>query len=90
MTEGPESILSHGERDVAGYLREGADPEEIADARGVPPESVHKAVDRIESKTRRAFATLAESPFTGDAARDLDAETREVLRDALDGETEEG
>lgn len=83
MAEGPESILSHGERDVAGYLREGADPAEIATARDVSEESVEKAVDRVEEKTRRAIATLVESPFVDDAARELDDETRRELIEAF-------
>ena len=84
MTESPESILSHGEADVAGYLREGeTDPAAIADSRGVPEEAVRKSIDRIRGKTRRALATLVESPFTEEVAGELDPEEREALIEAL-------
>lgn len=83
MTDRPESILSHGERDVAGYLREGADVGEIAAARGTTEASVRETVDRIEEKTRRAAVTLAESPSAEDAAGALDEATRRELLDAL-------
>ena len=88
MHEPPESILSHGERDVAGYLRDGADVAEIAAARGSSEESVEKSIDRIREKTRRAFATLQESPFLEEAARDLDGGTRSTLLGALRDESE--
>lgn len=79
------SILSHGERDVAGYLRSDPDidAEEIADRRDVPVESVEKSISRIQEKTRRAFATIAQSPFIEEAARELPAEERESLRAVL-------
>lgn len=84
MTEPFESILSHGERDVAGYLREGTtDPATIAEERGVAEEAVRKSIDRIEGKTRRALATLEESPFAGEVAAEWEAERREALIGAL-------
>lgn len=83
MVEPRESILSHGERDVAGYLRDGATPAEIAAERDVPEEAVRKSIDRVREKTRRALATLAESPFVEDAARELDDNVREGLVEVL-------
>lgn len=79
------SILSHGERDIAGYLRTDPDidAEEIADRRDVPVESVEKSISRIQEKTRRAFATLAQSPFVEDVAKDLPADERDTLRAVL-------
>lgn len=84
MVEPSGSILSHGERDVAGYLREGTtDPATIAEERGVDEESVRKSIDRIEGKTRRALATLEESPFTEEIAAEWGDERREALIEAL-------
>ena len=84
IPEPSASILSHGERDVAGYLRGGeSDPAAIAASRGTSEEAVRKAIDRIEGKTRRAVATLAESPFTEAVARDLDPDVRAELLDRL-------
>lgn len=91
MSEPPESspepsasILSHGEHDVAGYLRGGeSDPAAIAASRGTSEEAVRKAIDRIEGKTRRAVATLAESPFTEAVARDLESDVRRELLERL-------
>lgn len=80
------SILSHGERAVARHLREGRSVEEIADERDAPVETVEKAVDRIRTKTDRALATLAQSPFATEAARELDEATRERVRAALTDE----
>jgi len=79
------SILSHGEQDVAGYLREhpGATPTDIAEARGVDESSVEQAIDRIEVKTHRAIVTLAESPFTEEALSAADSDTRDRLQAAL-------
>jgi len=79
------SILSHGEQDVAGYLREHPDatPAEIAEARGVDEAAVEQAVDRIETKTHRAVVTLAESPFTGEALSSADSSVRKRLLAAL-------
>ena len=79
-----DSILSTGERRVAELLREGSSVEEIAERRGENPEVVRKAVDRVREKTGRAYATLAESPFTAEVATDLDDETRQRLMDALE------
>ncbi|PSQ17192.1 hypothetical protein BRD00_08330 [Halobacteriales archaeon QS_8_69_26] len=82
-----ESILSHSERDVATHLREHPDatPEDVAAARGADPEATEKAVARIREKTDRALATLLQSPFTDEAAADLDPERRAELREALGG-----
>lgn len=78
------SVLSHGEREVASLVAAGHSVEEVAEARGEPVEAVEKAVDRIHQKTERALATLLQSPFTADAAADLDPETRAGLRARLD------
>ncbi|WP_254545673.1 hypothetical protein [Halomarina pelagica] len=77
------SILSSGEREVARRLADGDSSEEIAADRGTSVEAVEKAIDRIEEKTERAFATLAESPVAADVAATLDEETRATLRDRL-------
>lgn len=79
-----QSILSHEERAVAAALAAGTDPVTIADERDSSIEAVEAAVERIREKTERAFATLAESPFTDDLAGDLDPERRAALRAALD------
>ena len=84
MPDDEPSILSHEERAVAAALDAGTDPVTIADERDSSIEAVEAAVDRIREKTERAFATLAESPFTGDLAADLDPERRAALRTALD------
>ncbi|WP_255148764.1 hypothetical protein [Halorarius halobius] len=78
------SILSTGEREVAELLAAGHDVESIATERDESVEATRKAVDRVREKTDRAFATLLESPFTGDAADDLPADERERLRAALE------
>lgn len=85
-TERPESILSHGERDVAGHLRANPDASnaEIAEARGVPEEAVERSIVRLRDKTVRALQTLSESPFTAEIANDLDDETRRRVLRALD------
>ncbi|WP_160134028.1 hypothetical protein [Halococcus salsus] len=84
MTEDPtQSILSHEERAVAAALAAGTDPVAIADERDASIETVEAAVERIREKTERAFATLAESPFTADLATDLDPEDRAALREAF-------
>ncbi|RXK51593.1 hypothetical protein [Halorientalis pallida] len=77
------SILSHGEREIAAMLDDHS-VEEIAATREESIESVEKAIDRIESKTDRALATLLVSPFTDRAAADLDSTTRERLLTELD------
>lgn len=84
-TSRPESILSHGEQDVAGYLREspGMTPAEIAEARGVPDDAVEKSIRRIEEKTRRAVFTLIQSPYTTEVVAELDPDTRRALLDRL-------
>jgi len=86
-----DSILSHGERDVARHLRENpdADVETVAEARGVDPESVEKSIERIRGKTDRALATLHQSPFTREAAADLDPEERAALVAAIEAAGEE-
>lgn len=86
MQDDPEfgpSILSHGERAVARALREGRSVEEIAAERDESPETVEKSVERIRAKTDRALATLVQSPFAAEAARDLSEESRARLREAL-------
>lgn len=88
-SERADSILSHGERDVAGHFREDPDAsvESVAAARGVPEEAVEQAIERVRGKTRRAFQTLAESPFTDAVAEELDEDTRTRLRRALQDES---
>ena len=83
MTDEP-SILSHEERAIAAALAAGTDPVTIADERESSVTEIEAAVDRIREKTERAFATLAESPFTSDLADDLDPDRRTALRTALD------
>ena len=83
MSDEP-SILSHEERAVAAALAAGTDPVTIADERDSSIEEIEASVERIREKTERAFATLAESPFTGDLATDLDPDRRDTLRTALD------
>lgn len=78
------SILSTGERDVARRLRAGQSVAEIAEAREVSTEAVEQARDRIQEKTARAWATLAQSPVAAETAADLDEETRARLREVLD------
>lgn len=78
------SILSRGECVVARGLREGLTVEEIAAERDEPAEVVERATERVREKTDRALATLAQSPFVAEAAADLDPETRERIRAALD------
>lgn len=75
-----ESILSHGEQDVAGHLREGRDVAEIAAARETSEAAVRQSIDRIEEKTRRALVTLLQSPVVADCADELTpAERREII-----------
>ncbi|SDF56290.1 helix-turn-helix domain-containing protein [Halorientalis regularis] len=78
------SILSHGEREIAAMLDDDDSVDEIAAARDESVESVEKAIDRIREKTDRALATLLASPFTDDAAADLDSTTRDRLLADLD------
>jgi hypothetical protein len=78
------SILSHEERAVAAALAAGTDPVTIADERDSSVTEIEATVDRIREKTERAFATLAESPFTNDLVDDLDPDRRAALRAALD------
>lgn len=84
----PVSILSHGEQAIAARLAADPDatPAEIAEARNESEKTVTKAIDRIRTKTRRAFTTLEQSPFTEEVARELDPEIRgqlvETLREA--------
>jgi DNA-binding CsgD family transcriptional regulator len=79
-----QSILSHGEREIAALRRAGHSVEEIATERGDSPAVVEKALDRIDAKTRRALATLLQSPVTDAAVADLDPDERAELRDRLD------
>lgn len=80
-----DSILSHGERDVAGHLREDPDAsiDDIAAARGVSANAIEQSVERVRDKTARALHTLAESPFTAEVARGLDDDVRDRLIQAL-------
>lgn len=78
------SILSHGERRIASLRKAGRSVEEIARERDDSTASVEKALDRIETKTRRALVTLLESPDTEAVIADLDPEERSALRDRLD------
>lgn len=80
-----ESILSTGEREVAALLAEGMEPEAIAAERDVSAEQVDLAIERIRDKTRRAYATLADSPIAAEVAANLDLETRRSVAAALDG-----
>ena len=84
--EGTVSILSHEERALARHLAANpeATPAEIAAARNRSEEAVVKAIDRIRTKTRRAYATLIESPFAAEAADELAREDRRALRALLD------
>lgn len=78
------SVLSHGEHEVAALHAEGHTVEDIADARGEPVAAVEKSLDRVRQKTDRALATLLQSPFTAEAAADLDPETVAGLCARLD------
>lgn len=82
---GSMSILSHGEQDVAGYLREHPDAStaEIAAARGTDEAAVEQAIERIRRKTRRAVVTLSESPFAEEALSTAEPAIRTRLRAAL-------
>jgi hypothetical protein len=86
MSDGTSSIFSHEERAIAAALAEGTDPVTIAKNRDSSVEAVEASVERIREKTDRAFATLAQSPFTADLADDLDPERRAELRAALENE----
>lgn len=79
-----DSILSTGERDVAAQLREGRTVEEIAAERGTSEAAVEQAVDRIHEKTRRAVATLQQSPFTEEVLSALADDERAALHDRLE------
>lgn len=81
-----QSILSHGEQDVAGYLREHPDAStaDIAAARGVDEPAVDQAIERIRLKTHRAVVTLAQSPFADEALEAADPVVRDRLRSVLD------
>jgi len=79
-----QSIFSHGEREIAAMLRAGSSVEEIAAERDDPVPVVEKAVDRIREKSRRALATLLQSPDTEAVLADLDPAERSRLRAALD------
>lgn len=79
MDSDRQSILSHGEREIATLLREGQSVEEIAAARDEPTAAIEKATDRIEAKTDRAVATLLESPFSEDAVSRLTDDEQAIL-----------
>lgn len=78
-----DSIFTHEERAIADALREGEDLETIAADRGYDVEVVERARERIRQKTRRALATLAQSPDLEAALADLPAERRADLRDRI-------
>ncbi len=80
------SILSHGEQDVAGYLREHPDATaaDIAEARGVDETAVDQAIERIREKTHRAVVTLAESPFAAETLQGADPAIRDRFRSVLE------
>jgi len=78
-----QSILSSGERDVANRLADGESVEEIAAAREQSVETVEKHVGRIREKTERAFATLAESPFTDEVAAAQPSAAVDAIREAI-------
>ena len=75
------SILSHEERTLATRLSEmpDASPAEVAAATDRSEDSVVKAIDRIRTKTRRAYATLLQSPFATEVAEDLTPAERASL-----------
>lgn len=77
------SILSTGEREVAEQVAEGRDAEAIAAERGVALEQVELSIERVREKTRRAYATLAASPFAAEEAAALDDPTRRAVERAL-------
>jgi len=81
-----QSILSHGEREIAAMLREGRSIEAIADARDESTPVVEKARDRIRAKTERALATLLQSPDTETVVADLDPAERTELLTRFDRE----
>lgn len=83
MTAPPDSILSHGEQDVAGHLRQGTSAGEIADVRETSEAAIEQAIERIRDKTSRALVTLVQSPYVEDCARELDAESRHELIETL-------
>lgn len=83
------SILSHEERTLAARLEDmpDASPAEVAAATDRSEDSVVKAIDRIRTKTRRAYATLLQSPFAADLAEDLSPAERASLVTMLDRAT---
>lgn len=81
--DGADSILSHGERQVALARREGQSIGAIAEQRGVTEAQVEKTLDRVAEKTDRALATLLQSPTTAEAVAGLTAAERARLRDLL-------
>ena len=80
------SILSREERALAARLAENREvsPTEIAAATNRSEDSVVKAIDRIRTKTRRAYATLLLSPFADELARELGDDERKALVALLD------
>jgi DNA-binding NarL/FixJ family response regulator len=81
--DGADSILSHGERQVALARREGQSIGAIAEERGVTEAQVEKTLDRVGEKTERALATLLQSPTTAEAVARLEEAERARLRDLL-------
>lgn len=83
MARTPESILSHGEREVARLATEGHSVPQIAAARNASESEVEKSLARVREKTERALVTLLESPYVAEVATDLEADEREAIRTAL-------
>jgi len=76
-----DSLFSETELDVIRYLTERPEMShgEIADERDVARGTVNNAVARIRDKTRRAFATLLQSPHTEEVAGELDTDDLDRL-----------
>lgn len=86
-----DSLFSEGEHEIIRYLTEHPEMShrEIADDRGVARGTVNNAVARIRDKTRRAFATLLESPHTEGVAQELESEDLDRLISRLEREETE-
>lgn len=80
------SILSYEERTLAAQLAANPDasPAEIAADTDRSEDSVVKAIDRIRTKTRRAYATLLQSPVADEIAHDLTEAERTALVELLE------
>lgn len=80
------SILSSEERALAAQLAANPDasPADIAADIDRSEDSVVKAIDRIRTKTRRAYATLLQSPVANEVAQDLTEDERTALVELLE------